>query len=472
MTQALGAGRALPGRPAGIATARRGAGAALVVVGLPVLTAVLAAADGLTLASCLLLFLLGVVLIGVVGGIAVATAAALASFLLANWFLIPPLHTLRIEDRDNLVALGVFLAVALTSSGLVELAARRRAAAERSRAEALVMARLATNPVASSVESVLDEVAAAFGMTSVALVRRTGGPPVAAVGPAMTSKPTVQVDSGRGLRLVAAGPTPFAEDRRLLRQLAAAAARALDERDLSEDAARGRALAEVDRLRSALLAAVGHDLRTPLASVKAAVTGLRQTDVELPEEHRFELLATIESSTDRLTEMVANLLDLSRLRAGALVVHREVVSVDEVVARVLLAGQDGMAAAAVDNQVRDDLPLLTTDPGLLERVVANLVDNARRHEPPGRAVIVDAESSDEHVRLRVVDHGPGVDPDARGLMFEGFQRLDDRAGTGVGLGLAIVAGFVEALGGTVVPSTTPGGGLTMTVALPRRDEAR
>jgi K+-sensing histidine kinase KdpD len=362
--------------------------------------------------------------------------------------------------------------VALTSSGLVELAARRRAAAERSRAEALVMARLATNPVASSVESVLDEVAAAFGMTSVALVRRTGGPPVAAVGPAMTSKPTVQVDSGRGLRLVAAGPTPFAEDRRLLRQLGAAAARALDERDLSEDAARGRALAEVDRLRSALLAAVGHDLRTPLASVKAAVTGLRQTDVELPEEHRFELLATIESSTDRLTEMVANLLDLSRLRAGALVVHREVVSVDEVVARVLLAGQDGMAAAAVDNQVRDDLPLLTTDPGLLERVVANLVDNARRHEPPGRAVIVDAESSDEHVRLRVVDHGPGVDPDARGLMFEGFQRLDDRAGTGVGLGLAIVAGFVEALGGTVVPSTTPGGGLTMTVALPRRDEAR
>jgi K+-sensing histidine kinase KdpD len=472
MTQALGAGRALPGRPAGIATARRGAGAALVVVGLPVLTAVLAAADGLTLASCLLLFLLGVVLIGVVGGIAVATAAALASFLLANWFLIPPLHTLRIDDRDNLVALGVFLAVALTSSGLVELAARRRAAAERSRAEALVMARLATNPVASSVESVLDEVAAAFGMTSVALVRRTGGPPVAAVGPAMTSKPTVQVDSGRGLRLVAAGPTPFAEDRRLLRQLAAAAARALDERDLSEEAARGRALAEVDRLRSALLAAVGHDLRTPLASVKAAVTGLRQTDVELPEEHRFELLATIESSTDRLTEMVANLLDLSRLRAGALVVHREVVSVDEVVARVLLAGQDGMAAAAVDNQVRDDLPLLTTDPGLLERVVANLVDNARRHEPPGRAVIVDAESSDEHVRLRVVDHGPGVDPDARGLMFEGFQRLDDRAGTGVGLGLAIVAGFVEALGGTVVPSTTPGGGLTMTVALPRRDGAR
>ncbi|HTE72017.1 MAG TPA: DUF4118 domain-containing protein, partial [Actinomycetes bacterium] len=279
MTPAVGPGRALPGGPAGITTARRGAGAALLVAGLPVLTAVLDASDGLTLASSLLLFLLCVVLIGVIGGVAVATAAALVSFLLANWFLIPPLHTLRIEDRDNLVALAVFVAVAVTSSGLVELAARRRAAAERSRAEALVMARVATSPVASSVESVLDEVATAFGMTSVALVGPAGGPPAASVGPVIIGQPAVQVDAGRGLRLVAAGPTPFAEDRRLLGQLAAAAARALDERDLSDDAARGRELAEVDRLRSALLAAVGHDLRTPLASVKAAVTALRQVDV-------------------------------------------------------------------------------------------------------------------------------------------------------------------------------------------------
>ena len=475
MTQAVGAGRALPGRPAGMSTARRGAGAALVVVGLPALSAVLVAADGLTLASSLLLFLLGVVLIGVVGGVGVATAAALVSFLLANWFLIPPLHTLRIEDRDNLVALGVFLAVALTSSGLVELAARRRAAAERGRAEALVMARLATSPVASSVESVLDEVAAAFGMTSVALVSRAGDRTVASVGPPMTGPPAVQVDAGRGLRLVAAGPTPFAEDRHLLGQLAAAAVRALDEQDLTDDAARGRELAEVDRLRSALLAAVGHDLRTPLASVKAAVTALRQDDVDLPAEHRAELLATIESSTDRLTEMVANLLDLSRLRSGALVVHQDTVSVDEVVARVLVAGPDEPVepdAAIVDNQVPDDLPLVTTDPALLERVVANLLDNARRHEPAGGVVVVGADATEEAIRLRVVDHGPGVDPDSRDRMFEAFQRLDDRSGTSVGLGLAIVAGFVEALGGTVEPSTTPGGGLTMTVTLPRQVRSR
>ncbi|HET9944356.1 MAG TPA: DUF4118 domain-containing protein, partial [Actinomycetes bacterium] len=270
MTEVTRAERPLVTRPERLSATRRGTALVLAVAGLPLMAALLGAADGLALASSLLLLLLGVVVVSVVGGTAVGLGAAALSFLLANWFLIPPLHTLRIEDRDNVVALVVFLAVALTTSVLVELAARRRAAMERSRAESVVLARMATRPVATSVESVLEDVASTFGLTSVALVGAPGSLPVASHGPAVSGTPTVQIDAAPGLRLVADGPPLFAEDRRLLGELAAAAARALEEREMSDQAARARELAEVDRVRSALLAAVGHDLRTPLATVKAA----------------------------------------------------------------------------------------------------------------------------------------------------------------------------------------------------------
>ncbi len=463
MTELGSAVRALPRRSAGMTPRRRGAGGAIAVLGLPALTAVLSSMDALSLASSLLLFQVAVVVVAVVGGTAVGVGAALASFLLANFFLTRPLHTFRVDDRDSLVALAVFLAVSLVVSGLVELAGRQRAAAERSRAEADVLARMATRPVATGVDAVLAEVADAFGMTSVALVGRPGTSPLATFGPPIVGAAVVQVDAAPGLRLLADGPTPFAEDRRVLDELAAAAARALETRSLSEDAARGRQLTEVDRLRSALLAAVGHDLRTPLAGIKAAVTALRQTDVELPAAPRDELLATIETGADRLTDMVANLLDLSRLRAGALVVTPTEVALDEVVSRSIVAAP----GSPVDNRVGDDLPAALADPVLLERVVTNLVDNARRHEPDGGTVVVEARATDDRLLLRVVDHGPGVDPAARGRMFEPFQRLDDRGGSGIGLGLAIVDGFVTAMSGSVRASTTDGGGLTMTVDLPR-----
>ena len=206
------------------------------------------------------------------------------------------------------------------------------------------------------------------------------------------------------------------------------------------------------------------------------MTALRQDDVDLPAEHRAELLATIESSTDRLTEMVANLLDLSRLRSGALVVHQETVSVDEVVARVLVAGPDEPVepdAAIVDNQVPDDLPLVTTDPALLERVVANLLDNAA---PPRAGWRSGGRRCRRH---RGEPSGSGsstTGPGSTRTRATGCSRRSSGWTTGpaagVGLGLAIVAGFVEALGGTVEPSTTPGGGLTMTVTLPRQVRSR
>jgi K+-sensing histidine kinase KdpD len=377
-----------------------------------------------------------------------------------------------VEDRDSIIALLVFLLVAVTISALVDVAARRQAAATRSEADAKLLGRVAAEPlVGRSAEDVLAEVATTFGLTSVVLVEHDTeadpsglGAVLARVGPPFDGQGTLSVDAGGNRRLVGAGRELFAEDRGLLGSLAHAASRALDARAMAGQASRARELAEVDRLRAALLAAVGHDLRTPLAGIAAAVTTLRQPDVPLDDADRDELLATIERSADRLTDLIANLLDLSRLQAGALRLDAQPVPVDEVVARALLDRH----LHEVVNAVADDLPLVLADPGLLERVLANLADNAHRHAPPGTPVEVRAQATPETVQVTVVDHGPGVDEADWDSIFVPFQRLDDRSNdTGVGLGLAIARGFTEAMGGTLRPEHSPGGGLTMTVILPR-----
>jgi K+-sensing histidine kinase KdpD len=222
-------------------------------------------------------------------------------------------------------------------------------------------------------------------------------------------------------------------------------------------------LADVDSQRTALLAAVGHDLRTPLATIKASVSTLRQTDVEWSEDERRELLETIEDGVDRLGAVVANLLDASRLEAGALSVQPHPVSVDEVVAGAALAVPD--AAGSLTLEVPDDLPLVLADAGLLERVLVNLLDNAVRHGGRG-PVEVRAFAGAEVVKLEIADHGPGVGAGERERLFEPFARLDDGRSTGVGLGLTVARGFVEAMGGAMVADQTDGGGLTMRIRLP------
>jgi two-component system sensor histidine kinase KdpD len=219
-------------------------------------------------------------------------------------------------------------------------------------------------------------------------------------------------------------------------------------------------------VRSALLASVGHDLRTPLAGLKAAVSSLRQDDVEWSPDERADLLATVEESTDRLTALIADVLDATRIQVGAVTARPVPVAVDEVVALALLDVPPGVAVM----DIPDDLPLVRVDPGLLERVVANLVDNAVKHSPARRGVEVTARPGAGGVDLRVVDHGAGVPPELWEAMFAPFQRLDDHAaGAGAGLGLAIVRGFATAMDVTVTPSQTPGGGLTMTLRLPLAD---
>ncbi|HEY2672264.1 MAG TPA: ATP-binding protein [Rugosimonospora sp.] len=440
--------------------ARTWLGLALGVAGLTGLTATLAQGN---LTNAALLYLVPVVLVAAVGGVWLGLATATASDLLLNWYFVPPFHTLSVDRRDNVVALLVYVLVAVAVSLAVDLAARQRAAAARSGIEAQLLARITAAPVvAQSLHQLLGHVQEAFAMRGVALVE--GDTVVASVGEATTASPTLQVEAAPGLRLIAVGPDLFGEDRRLLSRLAAAAARTLEAQRLAEQAGRAAQLAEVDRLRTAILAAVGHDLRTPLASIKAAASSLRAGDVAFSARDRDELLETVEESTDRLDDLVENLLAMSRLQAGVLSVQPRPVALDEVVARALLHAPPG---AALEVAVGDDLPLVAADPGLLERVVANLVSNAVTASA-GAVVTLRGAASPSTVDLGVVDHGRGVPPGDQERIFAPFQRLDDRrADGGLGLGLAIARGFTEAMGGSLHPTDTPGGGLTMTVTLPR-----
>jgi two-component system sensor histidine kinase KdpD len=239
------------------------------------------------------------------------------------------------------------------------------------------------------------------------------------------------------------------------------------ERNASESAAVRAEAAALDRaneLRTALLSAVSHDLRTPLASIKASVSSLRAHDVEWSPEETADFLAAVEDDTDHLNQLVGNLLDMSRLHTGALELTRHPIALEEVVANAIAS----LGAHAADDLVVDvpeQLPLALVDPGLLERAVANILANALHWSPPGAKVEIRGSVEAPDLALRIIDHGPGIPPEARERIFLPFQRLGDRGGGGVGLGLAIASGFVEAMEGELVVEETPGGGATFCILL-------
>jgi len=437
---------------------------------LPGLTAILAAVRGsLTLSDDLLLFLVAVVAVAIVGGFWPAVAAATAASLLVNWYFTEPFHTFTISEPDNLLALLLFVVVAVTVSSVVHLAARRSQQARQSRAEAETLLRLARTVLAGddTPTAILDHLHGVLGH-ALQLHERVGQDWVrlAAAGN-VESPPTMTVPVRADLRLIVHG-LASPHERRLLEAGGGQAAAALDRDRLRTQAAQTEALAAGNRMRTALLAAVSHDLRTPLASIKAGISSLRQTDVTWKPADEAELLETIEESTDRLSALIGNLLDMSRLQTGAVQPFVQGVSVEEVVA---LAVGSVPGGSVVRMDLPEDLPLVHTDAGLLERAIANLISNATRFAGSTREPEVTARAQHGRVDIRVVDHGPGVAAGDRERIFEPFQRLGDRdITTGVGLGLAVARGFVEAVGGMLTASETPGGGLTMTVDLPVHPE--
>jgi two-component system sensor histidine kinase KdpD len=273
---------------------------------------------------------------------------------------------------------------------------------------------------------------------------------------------------GEDLNLVLRGRVLAAEDQRVLAAFAAQVAVAYQQRRLAQAADAAAPLAEVDRTRTALLNAVSHDLRTPIASAKAAVSSLRSADVTWSPRDQQELLANADSALDRLTALVTNLLDLSRLQAGVLLVAARAVGVEDVVS---LALDHTAGGARVELDVPETLPSVLADPGLLERVIANLIENALRYSPAERAIRVAASAHGDAVELRVIDNGPGIPPSERETVFAPFQRREDHAtdSAGVGLGLAVARGFIEAMHGTLTLEDTPGGGLMAVVTLPVSD---
>jgi two-component system sensor histidine kinase KdpD len=454
----------------GISPRRQIAGAVLAVAGLPLLTALLNALQPhLNLSDDLLIYLVAVVAVTVVGGFLPAVFAAVAACLLLNWFFTAPLHTFTIAEPRNLLALVLFVTVAVAVSSVVHLAARREADAARSAKETESLLSLAQTVLggADTPGDVLDHLTASHGGHA-ELLERVGGRwiKVASSGDASQPASTLRFEVRPDLALEVSGQAASATTS-LLAGYTAQAVAALDRARLRTQAAQAEALAEGDRMRTALLRAVSHDLRTPLASIKASVSSLRQTDVHWSAEDEAELLANIEQNADRLDALVGNLLDMSRLQAGSLEPFLRATAVDEV-APVALRGLDDADHLLI--VVPDDLPLVRADPGLLERVLANLFSNALRHSPAGfpappKRPMLRAKEDGDRVVIDVVDHGTGVPSGLKERIFEPFARLDERS-PGVGLGLAVAKGFAEAMGGTIVAVDTPGGGLTVRVTLP------
>jgi two-component system sensor histidine kinase KdpD len=409
-----------------------------------------------------------------------------AGSLLLNYYFAEPIHTFTISDGDNIAALVIFLLIAVLVSQVVDRSARRLLLATRRGVEAETLAALAGSLLRGeqALPALLSRVQETFGMTSVSLLRRdtavasnprTEWSVLAAVG---TDPPLCPADgdgtadigsnvAGAGERLLVLSGHPLrAEDQRLLTAFAAEVAAAYEQRQLAEAAKEAGHLAESERARTALLNAVSHDLRTPIAAAKAAVSSLQAADVTWSEADRRELLANASDALDRLTDLVSNLLDLSRLQAGVLPVLPMPVGLDDVVAGVL--DHLGTKSDAVEVTFPADLPEVRADAGLLDRIVANLVQNALRYAPPDQPVRITASNHADYVELRVIDHGPGIPAADVDTVFAAFQRRGDTSadGAGVGLGLAIARGFAEAMSGTVTAEQTPGGGATLTIRLP------
>jgi two-component system sensor histidine kinase KdpD len=389
-----------------------------------------------------------------------------------NYLFTPPLYTLTIAEPENVVTIAIFVAVGIAVATVVDNAARRTAQARAARAEADALTVLAHSLLTTTddTEGLLSSACRLFNATGAAVIRRDdsgvetvvagcGTPPVSVERADMAAA----IDDRN--TLVLSGATLAASERGLLNAYAAYA-KVMAERRLATIAEVERLrLKEADRTRTALLAAVSHDLRNPLAAAKVAVASLRATDVTFSQEDEAELLATIEESTDRLSALVANLLDMSRINTGS--VRPLLTEVDLAPAvRGSIAPLAG--GERIDVAVDPDL-VVVADAGMLDRVVANICENALKYTPTSAHVRVDATTAADRVMLRIADTGPGVKDHDQERLFAPFQRLGDvPQQDGVGLGLAVAHGLTEAMGGTIATEETPGGGLTFVLELPTR----
>ncbi|MGB9305758.1 MAG: sensor histidine kinase KdpD [Mycobacterium sp.] len=439
------------------------------------------------------LFFVGVLLVGLLGGVAPAALSAVLSGLLLNYYLIAPRHSFTIAEPNSAITELVLLLVAVAVAVLVDGATKRTREARLASQEAELLTLFAGSVLrGADLETLLERVRETYSQTAVSILRepseedRANGKHKGYVVACVGKDPCVSVDSADTaievgddeFWMLMAGKKLSARDRRVLTAVAKQAAGLIRQRELAEEASRTHAIVQADELRRSLLSAVSHDLRTPLAAAKVAVSSLRAEDVDFSPEDTAELLATIEESIDQLTALVGNLLDSSRLAAGVVRPELHRVYLEETMQRALVSigkGATGFYRSSID-RVKVDVgdAVVMADAGLLERVFANLIDNALRYAP-NCVVRVNAGQVGDRVLINVIDEGPGIPHGTEEQLFEVFQRLGDHDNTtGVGLGMSVARGFVEAMGGTIAASDTPGGGLTVVVdlAAPQEDGGR
>ena len=434
----------------------------------------------LDLSFVLLAMLVAVMVCTVIGGLASAIVASLFGTFLINWFFVTPLGSFDIANRENLVALLMFVIVGCTIAVVVERSSALAAEADRRRAEAEALTDLSTGVLrrqSNLVAGLLTQACATFSLEAAVLFEYNNSAHsyrvLEAVGdPKITSpdRADIRIDAGNGLVLAGVGDTLTVSQRRILTVYAAQAASLLERDRLITRAADATRLREVENARRTLLATVSHDLRTPIAGIKAAISTLADERLPLTETDRRALLDAAEEGTDRLSSLVTNLLDMNRLQTGAVKPFERAVVLEEVVQRAIA----GVPGERVVSEIGEDLPVVHTDPILLERILANIVENAVRQDASGVPVrIVAGEISEpvRHVDIRIVDQGPGVPVEQREAIFEPFLRSGDQkhlGAGGVGLGLAVAAGLADLISARIEVEDTPGGGLTMVVSVPIR----
>lgn len=466
--------------PIEVSAPRRRAAWLLGTLGVAALAAALSPLhDSLGFSGALLFLLLAVTTVARLGGLRPAAAATVVGTLSADFFLTAPHYSLFISDPVEVLSVAVFFAVAGIISVLIDRLAGRGLEVARARAEAEALARLAGDSVVAGPHSLGDlavQLRRTFDMDCVAVLAPadSGWSALASSGSPVPARPEDARYSAaldQEAVLVLGGRPLSADDTVLLGPFVSQMRLAQERYRLQGQARRAAELAEVDALRTALLDAVSHDLRTPLAGIKAAVSGLLAPDATWSARSARRFHVTIDRETDRLTALISNLLDISRLRAGTLPLVMRDTDVEKVLCRATDTLVEG--GAPVDLDLPDDLPPVHADAGLLERALANVMANAQAVSPPGALVTVQAAAVGDRVEIRVVDAGPGVPEARRELVFQPFQRLGDSAGggssQGLGLGLAIARGFTEAMGGRLTVQDAPGAGAAFVFDLARAE---
>ncbi|MHA7219460.1 DUF4118 domain-containing protein [Arthrobacter sp. MDT1-48-3] len=462
---------ALPHPGGALSWRRRALGALVALVGGPLLTLLLTifrSQESIT--GDVLSYQLLVIVVALIGGIWPALFAAVLSGLTLDFFFIDPVRTLTIGEPAHFTALILYIVNAVLVSYVVDQAARRTRAASRAAAESELLATIAGGVLRGqdTLRALVTRTREAFGLDAVRLrgVDGTLLSEATSLPPSPGQAETVTVPVGERAVLELDGRPLAAADRRLLAVITTQVDTALEYRDLSRAASEVGPLAEADRVRTALLAAVGHDLRRPLTAATTAVTSLRSSTIIFSPDEQGALLETAEQSLGTLSDLVTDLLDASRIQAGVLGVVLEPVRPEDVILPALEELDLGPGDIELDTPAEPQL--LLADAVLLQRVLVNLLSNAIRYASHGEPPVLSVSDFGGRTELRIIDRGPGISDDRKDQVLMPFQRLGDTDNdTGLGLGMALAKGFVEGMGGHLTLEDTPGGGLTSVISLPR-----